>query len=179
MLAVAYVEEAAALRQAGIQVPIVVMAGFSTAQVPAVERIDLDAGRQPATLRSSSRGAVAVEPPEVVHLKVDTGMTRLGFGRRADAAAACGRPGRIDGPRGADASSRADEDAECHGADSSTVFDETVAALATRGIRPRFVHAANSAGLAVPRPTHTLVRPGFFCTASGRGRSRPTSRSRP
>jgi alanine racemase len=37
-----------------------------------------------------------------------------------------------------------------------------VAALAKRGIRPRYVHACNSAGLAFFRETHTLVRPGLL-----------------
>ena len=41
-------------------------------------------------------------------------------------------------------------------------FDEAVAALQKRGIRPRYVHACNSAGLAQFRDTHTLVRPGLL-----------------
>jgi alanine racemase len=42
------------------------------------------------------------------------------------------------------------------------LFDAAVADLAARGIRPRWVHAANSAGLAFLRPTHTLARPGLL-----------------
>ena len=41
-------------------------------------------------------------------------------------------------------------------------FDEAVAALARRGIRPPLVHACNSAGLALVRGTHTLARPGLL-----------------
>jgi alanine racemase len=41
-------------------------------------------------------------------------------------------------------------------------FDDAVAALHARGIRPPLVHACNSAGLAFFRPTHTLVRPGLL-----------------
>jgi alanine racemase len=41
-------------------------------------------------------------------------------------------------------------------------FDQAVADLAARGLKPRFVHAANSAGLAFLRPSHTLVRPGLL-----------------
>ena len=41
-------------------------------------------------------------------------------------------------------------------------FDEAIVALAARGIRPRWIHACNSAGLAFFRPSHTLVRPGLL-----------------
>ena len=41
-------------------------------------------------------------------------------------------------------------------------FDDAVAALQKRGIRPRYVHACNSAGLGQVRGTHTLVRPGLL-----------------
>ena len=55
----------------------------------------------------------------------------------------------------------ADEDREAT-ARQLDRFDDAVAALAKRGIRPRYVHACNSAGLAQFRETHTLVRPGLL-----------------
>src|SRR5439155_1294315 len=42
------------------------------------------------------------------------------------------------------------------------LFDEAADELARRGIRPRWIHAANSAGLAFLRRHHTLVRPGLI-----------------
>ena len=55
----------------------------------------------------------------------------------------------------------ADEDREAT-ARQLDRFDDAVAALHQRGIRPKYVHACNSAGLALYRPTHTLVRPGLL-----------------
>jgi alanine racemase len=55
----------------------------------------------------------------------------------------------------------ADEDAASTAAQLDR-FDQAVERLAARGLRPRHIHAANSAGLAFLRPTHTLVRPGLL-----------------
>jgi alanine racemase len=41
-------------------------------------------------------------------------------------------------------------------------FDAAVEGIKARGLRPRWVHAANSPGLAHLRPTHTLARPGLL-----------------
>jgi alanine racemase len=42
------------------------------------------------------------------------------------------------------------------------LFDQVAGRLARRGVRPRWIHAANSAGLAFLRPSHTLARPGLL-----------------
>jgi len=100
---------------------------------------------------------------QAVHLKVDTGMSRLGFTKEAFLEAAQ----RITETEGLTLEgvmthlARADEDAG-DTARQLDRFDEAVAALHQRGIRPRHVHACNSAGLAFFRPTHTLVRPGLL-----------------
>jgi alanine racemase len=162
MLAVAYVEEAAALRQSDIGVPIVVMAGFAERYLEAVVRYDLD-----VVIGSVSMLDVVTKrtdgPRLRVHLKVDTGMTRLGLAvPEAEAAAA-----RLQGSGTVDLVgilthlASADEDADATQRQLD-LFDELVARLAARGIRPRFVHAANSAGLAFHRPGHTLARPGLL-----------------
>ena len=41
-------------------------------------------------------------------------------------------------------------------------FLTTLKACLAEGVRPAYVHAANSAGLACLRPSHTLVRPGLL-----------------
>jgi alanine racemase len=41
-------------------------------------------------------------------------------------------------------------------------FDEALERLQRRGIKPQWIHAANSAGLAFLRPSHTLARPGLL-----------------
>src|SRR6185369_10702099 len=101
--------------------------------------------------------------PLKVHLKLDTGMSRLGFDRDGFLAAAQ----RLTDAEGVELEgvmthlASADEDREAT-AKQLDRFDDAVAALQKRGIRPRYVHACNSAGLDFFRETHTLVRPGLL-----------------
>ena len=163
LLAVAYPEEGAALRDAGIRIPIVVLAGFTAGQRPVlVERGLTPVVSTPETLAAVLEGAAVGQAPGAVHLKVDTGMSRLGFGRDAfvEAGARLLAAGvAVEGVMTHLAS--ADEDA---GATERQLdaFEVAVEALEGRGIRPRWIHAANSAGLAFARPLHTLVRPGLL-----------------
>ena len=163
-LSVAYVEEAAALRAAGVRVPIVVLAGFGRGQVPLLREHSLvpivSTGRM---LEWILEGARAGGPPLTVHVKVDTGMTRLGFvpGRFEEAVA------RLSEARGVVVEgvmthlAAADED-EAVTRGQLDLFDACLARLDARGLRPALVHACNSAGLAFVRPTHTLARPGLL-----------------
>ena len=164
MLAVAYAEEGVVLRAAGVRAPIVVLAGFAPGQVRTLVQHDLTpAVSTPTTLEGALRAGEQAGRPLPVHLKVDTGMTRLGFTPSAagEAAARLAESGRvvIEGLMTHLAS--ADEDAEGTRRQLDR-FDEAAAELDRRGIRPRWIHAANSAGLAYLRPTHTLVRPGLI-----------------
>jgi alanine racemase len=164
MLAVAYVEEAVALRDAGIQAPVVVLAAFGPGQERAIRQHQLTPViSTPRTLEAVLGPARAGSRKQTVHLKIDTGMSRLGFAKDAFVEAA---------QRLADADgitlegvmthlASADEDADVT-ARQLDRFDDAVAALHARGIEPRFVHACNSAGLAFVRPNHTLVRPGLL-----------------
>jgi alanine racemase len=160
MLAVAYVEEGVALREAGLGVPIVVLAGFGAAQVSQLADHSL-------TPVLASPGSVesllaADRRPPAAHVKVDTGMGRLGFAPAALVEAALRA---VDGGTAIEGVMTqlacADEDAEAT-ARQLDRFDEAVAALGARGVRPRWIHACNSAGLAFLRPSHTLARPGLL-----------------
>jgi alanine racemase len=78
-LAVAYLEEALRLREAGVQMPVLVLGGLVGAQIPQFLEHDL-------TLTASSvdkllaieECAAAMRVQARVHLKVDTGMERIG-----------------------------------------------------------------------------------------------------
>jgi alanine racemase len=164
MLAVAYVEEAVALREAGLQVPIVVLAAFGPGQERVVRQHQLTpVVSTPRTLEAVLGPAREGRRPLAVHLKVDTGMSRLGFSGDAFVEAA----GRLvestavtlEGVMTHLASADEDKDVTARQLDR---FDAAVAALQQRGITPRYVHACNSAGLAFFRKTHTLVRPGLL-----------------
>ena len=88
-LAVAYAEEGARCARPGVAGPIVVLAGFSAAQVALLAQHRLT----PSCRRARSADALLAAPrgraARGVHVKVDTGMARLGFadGAFVDAAA--------------------------------------------------------------------------------------------
>jgi alanine racemase len=102
------------------------------------------------------------ERPSGVHVKVDTGMSRLGFAAEAfvEASLRLSDAGiEVEGVLTHLAC--ADESTEVS-ARQLDRFDEAVAALGRRGLRPNLVHVASSAGLTARRPGHTLVRPGLL-----------------
>ena len=165
MFAVAYVDEGIALRQAGLTAPILVMTGFAPEQVGALFAFHLT----PAISTREQVNALASLPhdddraPLAVHVKVDTGMSRLGFRiqeieppihRLEDAEGV-----HIEGLMTHLACADEDEIATARQLDR---FDEAVMRLETLGVRPALIHAANSAGMAFTRPTHTAVRPGLL-----------------
>jgi alanine racemase len=163
-LAVAYVEEALLLRQGGVKAPIVVLAGFGPGQV----RVMLDHRLTPVL--STPRGidwllavARAAGRRFGVHVKVDTGMTRLGLDMDQLEAAAqtLSDSGLVDVEGLMTHLASADESADFTRRQLD-LFDEARERLHRRGVRPQWIHAANSAGLAFLRPSHTLARPGLL-----------------
>src|SRR5258705_5352755 len=80
LLAVAYVEEAIALREEGLSVPIVVLAPFGPGQERLLRKHDLTpVVSTPRTLEGVLAPSREGRRPLKVHLKLDTGMSRLGF----------------------------------------------------------------------------------------------------
>jgi len=78
-LGVAFVEEGIALRRAGITVPILVLGGIHAPQVAQFLVHDLEVTVSSiAKLRQVEAAAEATGRKAVVHLKVDTGMERIG-----------------------------------------------------------------------------------------------------
>ena len=78
-LAVALPEEGWALRQAGIGSPILVLGPILPEQAASVVGADLDAiVFSPAVIEALARAAADRGRPARVHLKVDTGMGRVG-----------------------------------------------------------------------------------------------------
>ena len=78
-LGVALVEEGLALRRAGVTVPILVMGGIHAPQVSQFLACDLEVTVSSiAKLRQVEAAAEATGRKAVVHLKIDTGMERIG-----------------------------------------------------------------------------------------------------
>ncbi|HHW09688.1 MAG TPA: alanine racemase [Firmicutes bacterium] len=165
-LGVVSAEEGAALRRAGITAPILILGAF----FPGEESFIFSHRLTPAvateeSLVSLCRWAATRtggEPP-TVHLKVDTGMGRLGFRlpevvRAAGTLAAHGV--RIDGLFTHLAT--ADEADLAYAHQQLAAFAEIRRRLLERGIAPRWLHAGNSAALArLPMAEDNMVRSGI------------------
>jgi len=165
MLAVALVEEGVELREAGLNTPILVLGGAYG------NRYDLLVSHRltPAICdRSQLEGLAAAARASGVqvsaHLKVDTGMGRLGLRLRdipAFVAAAARTPevaveGVYTHLASADVGDRAFTERQV------ALFDEAAALLAGAGLPLRYRHLANSAGTVdYPLARQDLVRPGI------------------
>jgi alanine racemase len=163
LLTVAFIEEGLSLRRAGVRAPIVVMAGVGPEE--ARDLVDHDLTPVVGSHRSLE-GALEARrlsaDPLRAHVKVDTGMSRLGFPPAETAAVALRLRDAglvVDGVMTHLASA---DDAPETSARQLDSFDAVVADLAGQGMAPRWVHAANSAGLLHLRPNQTLVRPGLL-----------------
>ncbi len=79
MLAVACVEEAAEIRDAGVETPILLLAETDPKEIPDALALDLHFSvYTPDYLEELARGARSSKSSVRIHIKVDTGMHRLG-----------------------------------------------------------------------------------------------------
>ncbi len=188
-LAVSLIEEGVELRLGGTSAPVVVLGGVH----PGSEDVVVHRGLTPVVWerrhleRLSAAVSRAGAPPVPVHLKIDTGMSRLGV-----------RPEGIDGVldwldrdggRTIDLEgvmthlARADElgaDADATSAAQVQAFRDCLGTLAARGLRPRLRHVCNSAALVRLRDANfDMVRPGMALYGAGSGEAVELSGVRP
>jgi alanine racemase len=195
-LAVALVAEGRELREAGIAAPILVlsqpppeaMAEIVAAGLTPTLYTDAGVDALVAAVRAAAfrTGSPPGRGPHPVHLKVDTGMHRVGA-QPGDVVALARR-----------VAARRDLDLEgvfTHLAVADEIddpytdlqldrFEQVVAELAAAGVRPPVVHAANSAGtLFHPRARFDMVRCGIalygLSPAAGMRGHRDVARLRP
>ena len=166
-LGVARVEEGVQLRDAGIDAPVMILSEPSPAAVADVVAHDITpVVYTEAGIDALAKGVVEAgrSRPFAVHLKVDTGMHRVGCAP-ADAVALAELVAARDELELAGVCTHlavADEPDDSYTPDQLDRFDAVLAALDDAGLRPPLVHAANSAGLLVhPRAHHSLVRVGI------------------
>ena len=162
---VALPEEGIQLRAAGIKEPILLLAGYWPGQAAAciqhqltsvVYRLDMIE----ALNQAAANAGVVID----VHVKVDTGMGRLGvrFDQLNDfiPGIAPFRNVRIDGIM---THLAAADDATCQSLTHDQIqrFDDAVTVFRDHGYRPTHLHLANSAGIFGHRESWgNLVRPG-------------------
>lgn len=161
-LCVALVQEGVVLREAGFDCPILVLSEQPAEALPAAVQHSLALTVYGEAQLCALAAAGAIDHP--VHLKVDTGMRRVGVAAHqavalADAIAAS------PAVHLAGVSTHlavADEPENPFTDLQLDRFDETLSALAAAGHHPPLVHAANSAGaLAHPRARYAMVRAGI------------------
>ena len=166
MLACADIEEAVALRRAGIGVEILVFGALGVSDVSGIFEHRLTPTiSTPSAGRALQAAAAARGVRLRYHLKIDTGMNRLGL--------------RYDNLPRTLPELIASENLEIDGLythfataddldsplmeEQRTRFERVRAHLAGQGVRPRLVHAANSAALLRDsRVWYDLVRPGLL-----------------
>ena len=162
---VALPEEAIELRESGITHPILCLAGYWPGQAAAcirhglttvVYRLDM--------IEALNQAAANAGMVTDVHVKIDTGMGRLGvrFDQLAEFVAALDRfrNVRIDGVM---THLAAADDASCQPLTRDQIqrFDDAVTVFRDHGYRPTHLHLANSAGIFGHRESWgNLVRPG-------------------
>lgn len=164
-LGVATVDEGIALREAGVTVPVHILAEPPVEAADAVvEHALVPTITTMAFATGLGRAAAAAGRAAPFHLKVDTGMNRIGF-RAEDAAEVATALRGIEGISlegvfthfaTADAPGDWEFDRQVER------FEAALGDLRDNGVRPALVHAANSAATILhPHTHHDLVRCGI------------------
>ncbi|MBH0193849.1 MAG: alanine racemase [Nitrospira sp.] len=165
-IAVVSIEEGITLRQAGINAPIVILGPvfpeqftdlFAHQLTPVVSDAD--------TLPKLAQAASSFQTPYPIHLKVETGMGRLGL-TQDELANLFGSQGF---PRTLHLEGLMTHLADADGSATDTTreqlarFRNAMSIVTARGFRVPLIHAANSGGaIRFPEAQFSLVRPGIM-----------------
>jgi len=168
-LAVASVQEGVDLREAGIVAPILTLSLPIPEEIPRIVAYDLTPIVMDADLIAElGRGARCAGKTLSVHLKVDTGMTRIGCScsEAPDLAQLISREKGLVLEGVATHLSVADSpeiDDIAYTNMQLDRFDSVLATMRQAGIDPGIVHAANSGAILLhPRALYGMVRPGIL-----------------
>jgi alanine racemase len=163
---VAYLEEGLRLRQHGVRMPILVLGGIIGSQIPRFLENDLTLTASSVDkLRAIDQQAAAVGRTALVHLKIDTGMERIGVHWYSaetllEASLAC-RHLRVEGIFTHLAN--ADGPDLGHARLQLERFGEVLQFYERRSLPVPLRHAANSGAILQLRESHLdMVRPGIL-----------------
>lgn len=164
---VALLEEAVELRDAGVRTPILVMGGYyGGAYDEIVARKVVPVIYDVSHLEGLARASREVGHAIDVHLKIDTGMARLGI-RLADIESFASHLARFPEVRIAGLMTHlacAEMDTGSSSgftAEQVALFEEATTRLSRRGITPSVRHVANSAAVLRGEALFDAVRPGI------------------
>jgi len=168
-LGIATVAEGAELRNEGINIPILLFSQPHPDEIPEIIRAGLVPFISDIEFASAlNKQAEAKKCKLPVHLKIDTGMGRLGC--RTEEALSLAR--YIDACSWLDLTGTATHFAVSDSADELDIaftqeqltrFNDVVTAMKDAGINPGIIHAANSGAVILhPDSWFDMVRPGLF-----------------
>jgi alanine racemase len=166
MLACADIEEGIALRRAGVQVPVLVFGALSVSELEGLFEFGLTPTiSTPSAARAMQAAAAAARRTIGYHLKIDTGMNRLGFRhdnlRRTLPALLASPNLRLNAVYTHFAT--ADDPGSTLFGEQRDRFERAIQEIADLGARPIMRHAANSAALLRDsRVWYDAVRPGLL-----------------
>lgn len=171
MLGVATIEEALELRESGIKQKIVLLSGIQPDEASEVIKHDLTPTCYLVeTLEALSKHASEHNKIINYHLKIDTGMTRLGIrnGELESFFNSLKKYGNLNLEGVFTHLSCAGETEKSYTEYQLENFKETLFALSDLNYSHRYVHVANSAALQLfPCSHYNLVRPGILLYGSG------------
>lgn len=163
-LAVATMEEACILREARVTAPILVLGGVDEAEAREAVRLHVAlATYDDSHLAAMQDEAARLDSVAHIHIKVDTGMARIGVRDMAELSALCDALQaksrlKVEGIFTHFADALGDPD---YTERQITQFEEAVCYVRTRGMKP-LAHAAASSGIAAGERFHCdMVRPGI------------------
>jgi alanine racemase len=168
MIGVATVSEATPLREAGIGAPILVFGYVPLWQMREAIRLDLTITLYALdAAQALARAAQALGKTARVHIKIDTGMSRLGI--RAELipdilqlAREIHRLPNLELEGIFTHFAKADAEDLSHAYLQLERFQNVLQVIESEGLRPPLVHAANSAAtLSLPEAHFDMVRPGI------------------
>ncbi len=166
LVGVAYLEEALRLREEGVRMPVLVLGGIVGEQIPLFLEHDLTLTASSIDkLRAIEEHAAAMKVTATVHLKIDTGMERIGVHwysaeKLLEASLGC-RNVRVEGIFTHFAS--ADEEDLTHARLQLERFHEVLRFYEKRSLPTPLRHAANSGAIVqLPESHLDLVRPGIL-----------------
>ncbi|MER2519939.1 MAG: alanine racemase [Bdellovibrionales bacterium] len=176
-LAVARLEEADALRKSGHDAKILILGGLLPEGMKAAAAAGYEFFVWTPAHVAALREIASTSKPKI-HIKVDTGMGRLGC--RAEEMINIAKELRdipqleLEGMATHFASADATEPADTQA--QIAAFNQAITALTAAGLRPRTIHASNSAGLLrFPQARYDMARAGIaaYGIEPGPGRTLP------
>jgi alanine racemase len=166
MLAVADIEEGIVLRAADVKVPILIFGALSVSDLDGLFEYSLTPTiSTPSAARAVQAAAARRGETIAYHLKIDTGMNRLGFrhDNLARTLPAIARSEHLAIDAVYTHFATADEPEHPAFAEQRERFEKVLNQLPALGITPRYRHAANSAALLRDeRVWYDFVRPGLL-----------------